>query len=67
MMAIFTNRAEAGRALAARLEGLVGLPCVVAAIPRGGVPVALPVASRLGAPLTVIYARKLTSSAAPEL
>lgn len=63
----FADRAEAGRMLAERLAPLVAGPCVVAAIPRGGVTVAVPVAGRLAAPLAVIYARKLTAPAAPEL
>lgn len=63
----FADRTEAGRALADRLAPLVQEPCVVAAIPRGGVTVAMPVVERLAAPLTVIYARKLTSPLAPEL
>jgi predicted phosphoribosyltransferase len=53
--------------LAEQLSPLVTGPCVVAAIPRGGVAVALPVVERLKAPLTVIYARKLTAPVAPEL
>ncbi|HEY8368028.1 MAG TPA: alpha/beta fold hydrolase [Thermodesulfobacteriota bacterium] len=63
----FRDRAEAGEALAARLAGTVPEGCVVAAIPRGGVAVALPVARRLGAPLTVAYARKLSAPFAAEL
>lgn len=46
---------------------MVAAPVVVAAIPRGGVVVAEPIAERLGAPLTVVYARKLTAPVAPEL
>lgn len=63
----FRNREEAGRRLAQVLAPLVAPPCVVAAIPRGGVVVALPIVERLAAPLTVIYARKLTAPIAPEL
>jgi predicted phosphoribosyltransferase/dienelactone hydrolase len=63
---IFRDREEAGRALAARLVPLISPPCVVAAIPRGGVAVALPIVERLGVPLTVVYARKLTAPFAPE-
>jgi putative phosphoribosyl transferase len=63
----FKDRAEAGRVLAAELVPLVTPPCVVAAIPRGGVAVALPIVERLSAPLTVAYARKLTSPLAPEV
>lgn len=63
---MFRDRAEAGRALAVELAPLVSSPCVVAAIPRGGVAVALPIAERLGVPLTVAYARKLTAPFAAE-
>ena len=63
---VFRNRAEAGRALAAELATLISPPCVVAAIPRGGVAVALPIVERLKVPLTVAYARKLTAPFAPE-
>jgi predicted phosphoribosyltransferase len=63
----FTDRADAGRRLAGALAPLALAPCVVAAIPRGGVAVALPVVERLGCPLTVVYARKLTAPIAPEL
>lgn len=64
---IFTDRADAGRQLADQLEAVVRRPCVVAAVPRGGVAVALPISERLAAPLTVSYARKLTDPSAPEL
>ena len=63
----FRDRAEAGRALAAKLAPLVTPPCVVVGLPRGGVAVALPIAERLHAPLTVVYARKLTAPFAAEL
>jgi putative phosphoribosyl transferase len=63
----FRDRTEAGRLLASELEPLVSGPAVVAAIPRGGVPVAVPIVERLATPLTVAYARKLTAPLAPEL
>ena len=63
----FRDREDAGRRLAEALAPLVARPCVVAAIPRGGVSVALPVVERLGMPLSVVYARKLTAPIAPEL
>ena len=57
----FQDRTEAGQLLAERLAASSILsPFVVAGIPRGGVLVAHPVALRLGAPLTVVHARKLT-------
>lgn len=63
----FHDRAQAGRLLADRLRASLRPPAVVAAIPRGGVAVALPIVERLELPLTVIYARKLTAPVAPEL
>jgi len=56
---MFRNRSEAGEALAERLAALAPEAPVVLALPRGGVPVALPVARRLGAPLDVLLVRKL--------
>ncbi|HEV7585247.1 MAG TPA: erythromycin esterase family protein [Solirubrobacteraceae bacterium] len=56
----FRNRAEAGRALAQRLQGYAGRDdVIVLGLPRGGVPVAYEVARELGAPLDVYLVRKL--------
>jgi putative phosphoribosyl transferase len=63
----FTNRDDAGRQLAARLEHLRGQPVVVLGLPRGGVPVASQVARALGAPLDVIVVRKIGVPFQPEL
>jgi putative phosphoribosyl transferase len=63
----FTDRADAGRQLAARLQDLRGKPAVVLGLPRGGVPVAAEVARALGAPLDVIVVRKLGVPFQPEL
>jgi putative phosphoribosyl transferase len=63
----FRDREEAGRLLAAELARIVQAPAVVAAIPRGGVAVAMPIVEQLHLPLAVVYARKLISHAAPEL
>lgn len=63
----FRDRAEAGRLLASALERSLSGPAVVAAIPRGGVVVAVPIVERLAVPLTVVYARKLTAPWAPDL
>jgi putative phosphoribosyl transferase len=64
---IFTDRADAGRQLAARLQNLRGQPVVVLGLPRGGVPVAAEVARVLRAPLDVIVVRKLGVPFQPEL
>ena len=54
------DRVDAGRQLAARLPEYGGRSDVlVLALPRGGVPVAFEVASRLGVPLDVFLVRKL--------
>src|SRR5665213_4178051 len=63
----FTNRVDAGRRLAARLEHLRGEDLVILGLPRGGVPVALEVAAALHAPLDVIVVRKLGVPFQPEL
>jgi predicted phosphoribosyltransferase len=63
----FKDRIDAGRALARRLESFHGQDVLVLGVPRGGVPVAGEVASRLDADLDVIVARKLGSPEQPEL
>jgi putative phosphoribosyl transferase len=62
----FTNRVEAGRALAAIVGDLNGPTTVVLGVPRGGVIVAREVARALGAPLDVVITRKLGSPWHPE-
>jgi putative phosphoribosyl transferase len=64
----FRDRADAGRRLAAALQGYTGRPDVlVLALPRGGVPVGYEVARALGAPLDVFVVRKLGLPGQPEL
>lgn len=59
-LALFRDRADAGRALAERLAAYVGrTDVVVLALPRGGVPVGFEVARALRAPLDVFVVRKL--------
>jgi predicted phosphoribosyltransferase len=56
----FEDRTDAGRRLAELLDGYRSdPPPLVLALPRGGVPVAFEVASRLNAPLDVLIVRKL--------
>ncbi len=66
-MAQFLNRIDAGQQLAERLRPLRGQNTVVLGLPRGGVPVADPVARLLDAPLDVLMVRKLGLPASPEL
>ncbi|MFF5722722.1 phosphoribosyltransferase family protein [[Kitasatospora] papulosa] len=63
----FTDRADAGRRLAAALRHLGRRDPVVLGLPRGGVPVAYEVAQALRAPLDVIVVRKLGVPYHPEL
>lgn len=57
---MFKDRTDAGTRLADRLTEYAGRPDVlVLALPRGGVPVAFEVASRLGVQLDVFLVRKL--------
>jgi putative phosphoribosyl transferase len=54
----FRNREEAARALAERLADERG-PCVVLALPRGGVPIGAVIARALHAPLDLLLVRKI--------
>lgn len=63
----FYDRSDAGRHLAGELARYKGEDVVVLALPRGGVPVAAPIASALEAPLGLILIRKLGVPFYPEL
>lgn len=56
---IFQNRQEAGQLLAEKLIEYRNEEPIILALPRGGVPVAFPVAQSLEAPLDVVVARKI--------
>ena len=64
---VFSDRADAGRRLAARLVTMRHEDVVVLGLPRGGVPVAAEVADALDAPLDVIVVRKLGLPMQPEV
>lgn len=64
----FADRLDAGRRLAPMLEQYASLPnLVVLALPRGGVPVAYPIAHALSAPLDVFLVRELSAPGNPDL
>jgi predicted phosphoribosyltransferase len=62
----FTNREEAGRYLAEACAHLADEPVVVLALPRGGLPVAAPIAEALHAPLDLVVACKVGHPEQPE-
>src|SRR5689334_24632168 len=65
---VYEDRAEAGRALAAKLTAYANRSdVVVLALPRGGVPVGFEVAAALDAPLDVFVVRKLGTPGHREL
>lgn len=72
---LFRDRADAGEQLAQSLltqinqlkETGVFLSPIVYALPRGGIPVAVPVARQLDCPLHILVAKKITTPQNPEL
>jgi predicted phosphoribosyltransferase len=68
MNRIFSDRREAGRALAERLREYAGVQgLLVLALPRGGVTVGFEIARELHCPLDVLIVRKIGSPGNPEL
>jgi putative phosphoribosyl transferase len=68
---LFADRDEAGRELADEIAricppGSGEQPPLVLALPRGGVPVAAPIAAAIGADLGVVVARKIGAPGRPE-
>ncbi|WP_313696255.1 phosphoribosyltransferase [Halorarum halobium] len=63
---MFRDRTDAGERLARLLRDRGVRADLVLAIPRGGLPVARPVADALGAPLDVVVAKKLGAPGNPE-
>jgi len=55
----FRDRIDAGHILARHLQHLRAENPVVVGLPRGGVPVAAPIAAALGAPLDIVLVRKI--------
>lgn len=63
----FADRSEAGRRLAERVRPLATRDPFVLALPRGGVPVGVELARRLGADFDVLMVRKIGLPGRPEL
>jgi putative phosphoribosyl transferase len=66
MSAIFADRRDAGRQLAVALKRVDLTDPLVLALPRGGVPVGYEVAKALGAPMDVLFVRKIGAPAHEE-
>lgn len=66
-MALFEDRSDAGKRLAAELEQYRGVDGIVLALPRGGVVTGFEVASALKLPLDVFISRKIGAPGNPEL
>ncbi|PHP66973.1 phosphoribosyltransferase [Zhengella mangrovi] len=67
MMAMFSDRIDAGRRLAAALGPREPAGTVIFALPRGGVPVAAEIASATGAPMDLLFVRKIGAPGHEEL
>jgi putative phosphoribosyl transferase len=67
MARTFVDREDAGRRLAKLVMKYKDQDPLVLALPRGGVPVAWPIARALDAPMDVLVARKIGMPGQPEL
>jgi len=65
--ALFRDRTDAGRQLAAELLRFKDKDPVVLALPRGGVPIGREIAAMLDAPMDLILVRKIGAPGQPEL
>ncbi|HBB31685.1 MAG TPA: phosphoribosyltransferase [Cyanobacteria bacterium UBA8803] len=69
---LFSDRTDAGEQLGQLLLTIITeqeacIQPIVYALPRGGIPVAAPVARLLGCPLDIVVAKKITAPQNPEL
>jgi putative phosphoribosyl transferase len=64
---LFRDRSDAGRQLAQKLRHLEQARPLILALPRGGVPVGIEIASALHAPLDLLLVRKIGVPWHPEL
>lgn len=71
---LFRDRTDAGEQLALAIDATISQispvelpPPIVYALPRGGLPVALPIACKLKCPLSVIVSKKISHPKNPEL
>jgi putative phosphoribosyl transferase len=63
----FNNREAAGEELAEKLMIYKNKPCVVMAIPRGGVPVGYAICKQLRCPMGLVWVKKIGHPLSPEL
>lgn len=63
----FRDRTDAGQQLAAALKRYEGKNAIVLALPRGGLPIAIPVSAKLGLPLGLLLVRKIGVPFEPEV
>lgn len=63
---MFTDRVEAGKQLAKKLESYKGTDAIVLALPRGGVVIGYEIARTLSLPLDIVAVRKIGHPSSPE-